>query len=237
MTYHRDLADILDEVLNLATYPVKITAVNNVGNNQELTVCDVRHAQAGYKVTINLIEYTIYSVDETTLKIVITGLANPIAVQTFNLYKPKFFHGTEAETGNTLEQKGDYLEKTPMVWLRENYKETFLPTGSRLGRESEVELYFLSWVDYSKQVDGRMADAVKPMRRLMQAVWEHFRASTKYFELQADKYDTFEVENFTKLGVYAINKGIAKALFMDNLAGPRLKCTLPIVRKISCTTC
>ena len=236
MDYRKPLTDVLDEIVTAITFPVIIKSASVVGTTQELICCDILHAQAGFKITVTQGTYTIESIDADNEKIIVTDNTPsvPITAQTFQLYKPIFFHGTELETGDMLAHIKPFEEKIPMIWLRENFVEKILPRGNRMDRETELELFFLTNADYKKVIDDRMEEAIKPMMRLLQYFWEYMKSRTDLFELEDTDYTS---ETFTKFGVYAINKGIEKKLFADNLAGQKLKATVPMTKKINCKTC
>lgn len=230
-TYRRPVPDILSEICSTITYPVVIKSVVVGAAIQTLTCDDIIHAQAGYNIVLAEGTFTIESIDFTNNKIVVTGATPLIAAQTFNLYKPFFYHGTEPETAKTLINTPNHLAKTPMIWMRENYTEDVRPKESSLSRIADVELYFLTTANYKKVIGDRYTEYVRPMMRLLEYWYKQAEKLTTLVDLEGVEYGT---ETFTMFGAYARGKGISENLFVDTLAGQGMKIQLPIVKKSGC---
>jgi hypothetical protein len=231
MVYQRPITDIIEELVEDATFTVAITSAAVVSATQVLTCDDIKHAQVGYEIELAEGDFTISAINFTNNTITVTGATPVIAAQSFDLYNPFFFHGTEPETANTLTHHTDYKNKTPMIWMRENFKEKVHPFGSRIDRTSSIELFTLTSADYNQVIDDRYTNYVRPMMRLMENFIAYMRTRTDLIDMEEVEIET---ETYTKFGVYAVNKGMASRLFFDNLAGQAMRLDLPVVRKGQC---
>jgi len=231
MVYQRPTTDIIDGIVDDITFPVEILSSAISGSTQVLTCDDIGHAQVGYEIELSEGDFTISAISFDNNTITVTGASPVIAAQTFDLYPPIFFHGMEQETGNTLKNFEDFKEKTPMIWMRENFKEKVMPFGSRIDRISSIELFALTSADYEEVVTDRYTNYVLPMMRLLEKFVTYMRSRTDLIDIEDVE---FETEIYTKFGVYAVNKGMASRLFLDNLAGQAMRIDIGVVRKGQC---
>lgn len=233
MTYADSLIDLVRDVIEGMTFPVTITSIDSsVLTAQVIGVDDLYHAQAGFKVTIDAVEYTISSVDYTTKELTLSGTVAITAV-TFDMYTPFFFHGHPIEASKEIDDEKNSLEKTPMVYMLEEFTEDFdEDPESSIERTSTVDLFFLTQCDFD---DYTTADThhhcVTPMRRLI----DWFKAN---LELAA-RFETSnmksKITNKLRFGVYISNRGVEKTLFVDNLAGAQLRLTCDILKAKICS--
>jgi hypothetical protein len=232
--YLRSLLDILDEVVSGMSFPVTVGSVVTDGDLQTLFCCDIYHAQKGFKVAINGLEYTITDFSQENESITVSGEGEILPGVTFFLYGPIFFHGTPITTDEELKQIVPAEAKTPMIWLWENFKEkTFI--DEIIERKTEgLELYCLTQppIDLGQMInDDIHNECVKPMRRLGESLKAEIIARSDLFE--TDGID-FDFENFAKFGVMARSKGSTKTLMADNLSGVAMYTDLQLYWKDHC---
>jgi hypothetical protein len=155
-------------------------------------------------------------------EIIATG-TTPITVKTFELYRPKYYHGTAISMNTELDKKKQATDKTPMIWLMEQFVDTFqTATNNPIERKCKLQIFFLS-TGNSQQWTTEEAYkwGILPMQRLQ-----------KSFELQLQKMDnifvtdapplqplTYDLKNYHQFGVYIVNKGMPTALWVENLSG------------------
>ena len=121
--YKESLIDIIRAVVQDMSFPVTIKSVSNSGNIYTITTCDIYHAQPEFELIIGGQKYVIKEITAPdTIKV--EGLS-PIVVTTFDVYEPFFFHGTPIQQGVELIQDKKADNKTPMIWLYEQFTETF----------------------------------------------------------------------------------------------------------------
>lgn len=238
MSYKRDITDILDEVISAMEFPISIdSVVDNGDGTQTLSCSDIYHAQKGFNVTINGLSYKITDFDQSnetiTVKPNFTGSATISSGISFYLYNPFFFHGTPIATGQDLGEYSDANNKTPMVWLWENYTEKNNDSLASISREVSVELYFLTQADFEKwNTADSYSLAIRPMRRLMERFIEEVRLRDDLFSADDLTYDS---ENYAKFGVFIRTKGATSNLFQDKLSGCSCILTLKLWDKTECS--
>lgn len=237
MQHREDTTDIIEAVINSMTFPVKILSVATNAGVQAVKTCDILHAEPKRKVTIGGKEYVIKDIDPSTNTLFLIGTPPITAPVTFNLYSPKFFHGTPIQQGMELEKKQKATDKTPMVWLHEQFTDTFYEDLSEnKERDVRMRLFFLTQASYKSWLtEHSYHNAIKPMRRLA----EHFIETLKTFAVNGEKrFDTdkmsYDFINYHSFGVFISNRGMEKSLWADELAGVELAINLPVNRITSC---
>jgi len=241
MAYLESLVDIIDGIVSGLTFPVTIksvvetTIVTDEGETIDvyaITTCDIYHAQPSFYVTIGGHSYLIRRIDASTNVLYVSGSVS-ITATSFNLYTPYFFHGVPIEVGNELMNIPDAVDKTPMIWLHENYLEEIdRNPESIIERVSSFRLFFLTQANNELWlVDTAYENAIMPMRRLSEIFISALEEATGRFETDDFKYD---VTNYAKFGVYISNKGVLKNMFVDKLGGCELAMDLPIIKDLSC---
>lgn len=222
MSYRADTIDILRSVVEAMRFPVTIkSVVEDSSGTFTLTVCDLYHAQPTFSVEIDGNSYTIVSVEHPGT-LVLTGTA-PITADSFELYRPYFYHGTPIATGEELKQEDNAFDKTPMVWALEQFEDVFhRDPDDPVDRETTIRLFFLTQGDNELWTTAdAYANAIKPMRRLQECFSDALAADTARFSyVPAEE----TVKNYAKFGVYIQDKGSTRRLFADQLAG----CEMPL---------
>ena len=232
--YKESSIDIIEKVVLAMTFPVKILKVDSVGDVHTLTVCDIFHAQPDFKVDIAGNEYTIQSTSGTTTMIV-KGTPDPV-VGTFQLYKPNFFHGTPTQQGVELIEELKATEKTPMIWLYEQFTDKFFnDPESKTERDIIMRLFFLTDTETDQNLtEDAYQKAIEPMRRLA----ENFERQLNVPQNGVKRFNTdtleFDLINYHKFGVFINNKGMEKSLWQEKLAGCEMAVTLPVFRVEPC---
>lgn len=237
--YKRSIISILDEVINGMVFTISVDeVVLNPDGSQTLTACDIFYAQIGFNVTINSLSYKITDIshDDETITVLpnFTGVATINVGDTFQLYAVKFFHGTPITTQTELGKIVKAENKTPLIWLWENFKEKNFD-NEIIEREIDVELYALTQTASIKlaqmENDNIHVECVEPMRRLIECFISEVGKRSDIFSSDFQDYDT---ENFPKFGIIARNKGADKAVFMDNLSGVACYTKLSLFYKDAC---
>lgn len=238
MGYKQDITDILNEVVSGMEFPVAIdSVVDNGDGTQTLSCSDIYHAQIGFDVTINGLSYKITDFNQTNETITVTpnftGTATISSGISFYMYTPFFFHGTPIATGQDLKEYSNANDKTPMVWLWENYTERNNDDFNSVAREIDVELYFLTQANFALwKTDDAYSKAIKPMRRLMSKFIEEVKLRDDLFS--ADEL-TYESDNYSKFGIFIRSKGSTSNLFVDQLSGCDCRLTLKLWDKTVCS--
>lgn len=220
MTYREESIDILRSVVEAMQFPVTIINVSSVGDVHTLTVCDIYHVQAGFTVSIGNVSYLVKSFQFPDT-IVVQG-STPITAESFEMYRPYFFHGTPVETSAELQQNANAFTKCPMVWAMENFRDEFFDLNfSALERSIRIPLFFLSTADHRLWLtEDAYRYAIEPMRRLEEHFVRQLRSMSNRFLMDEFKE---EVENYAKFGVYIREKGMDRNLLACELAGCELK--------------
>jgi len=240
--YKEDSTDILKAISSSLTFPVEILSVTNPSAGvYEVETSDMYHAQPGFEIIIGGNTYTITDIIPainpdcgmgSTDLIKVKGTQN-ITAPSFNLYHPHFFHSTPIAQGIEMSQKKNEFDKVPMLWLYEQFTDTFEEDPeSTIERKIKFRLFFLTHGSPEKWLtNDAYKNAIKPMRRLAENFIAKIKTMSWRFDVDAMSYD---ILNYSKFGVFLANKGMEKELWHDKVSGVELSMTLTVFRKDVC---
>mgnify|MGYP003402917775 CR=1 FL=1 len=218
---------IRDLVASLQLKVVVDSVTDNLDATYTITTKCTRHIQTGMSFSVSSVDYTVISFVRD-VSFTVSG-ASTIAVTSFLLPAPKFWHGSILETNKTLTGIMHMSEKVPMVYLRRPYRDNFNRDDSAIERDSDVTIYFLCEDNFQQyDIDDRDIECIYPMRSLLYSFVEMLKDNP-----QIGKIESFEVENKERFGVVN-SKGVEKALFDTPLSGCELSITIPIKKNYQC---
>lgn len=231
MSYTRDITDVLRDLVQGLQFPVTIGTVTSTADEYTLRCSNIYHAQNGFDVVIGGNNFRITAFDQSTETITVAGSGTINPGDTFEMYDVKFFHGTPVATGLELQDLDNSpvdnaQQKTPMIWLWENFKENVVDDYTPLGRDIDCDLYFLTQADAEAWKTQDFYDkAIKPMRRLVDLFQDAIKADRGTFFASELPYI---VEHYSKFGVYIREKGSNKNIMQDKLSGVGIKIRLKL---------
>jgi hypothetical protein len=234
MSRRRNLSDIIEYVVLNLDRTVTIDSVGEDDNGDQVLYCsDILYAQAGFTITINSVDYIIKDIDCDDETIVVSGDDATVSTGDFTLYEVFFFHGTPIEQGIELTAETDAMNKTPMIWLMEGYSEEFdTDFDNPVERESTFRMFALSQADFENfTTDSAKEASLKPMSRLMDMVEDAIELNNRLFN--TDNI-VFKRSIYSKFGITLSQKGVAKQLWGDKLAGVEDSTTIPIWKPDPC---
>lgn len=188
----------------------------------------------GFTVTIGGNSYEITAIVANESITVQGTIALDLETESFELYEPKFYHGTIKATEADLNRKENNRlwasDKLPMIWLHEAVEETHHNNESdAIARESRCELYFMIDADFSKWVNEDHYElAIKPMRNLID---EFMKAMKSSGLVDMDNIEDFRTMDFARWGTYLDKSGSEKQVFSSySMSGSKLDITIPFIR-------
>lgn len=231
----RDLVDIIEETVELMTFPMTILEV--VGSNKKnIRFCDVLHSQEGFIITINGNPYKINGVGGTIWITINTDDVISVGDIAY-LYKPKFTYGTPIEVANESIKIPAMVDGFPLVWLRLNFTEKINSWNNSTAREANVELYFLTLCKHDLLPYADLSiQGVQPMRSLAESFIDFIQSPTQMGNYNVNDIN-YEIERYEKLGIYIREKGQSKTLIGKNLTGVCLSINLKFWRGSKCLEC
>jgi len=239
MEYKKDITDILRNLIQPISNSISVLSWDESGGYITIIVDDVKWVQTDWIFTFEC--RTLEDMNPHQVECVVTGCGlmgstNFITIKgiketlvSFNqsvVFAPivYFFHGTPIAIGAELDKIQDAGNKTPMVWMMENFQERFYDDPLlRLERETTLRLFFLTQANHRQWVTQQAYDhCIAPMRRLMELFVEEIKNDGTY-----DVTDlNYSVYNYAKFGVYINEKGMPTNKFADNLSGVEMSFVL-----------
>lgn len=239
MEYKKDITEILEGLLNNVSNEVNVLSWTEAFGYITILVDDIKWAQVDWVLTLNC--RTVEDMNPHATECVITqayilGGVHTIQIKavketlvsfnmtTFEVPLLHFFHGTPIAIGAELDKINDAGNKTPMMWMMENFQERFYDDPLlRLERETTLRLFFLTQANHRQWVTQQAYDhSIAPMRRLMELFVDVIKNDGTF-----DVTDlTYSVYNYAKFGVYINEKGMPTNKFADNLSGVEMSFVL-----------
>lgn len=218
-----DLVKTLVEAIDLSFEGDSV--VDLTGGHYKIFTENTKWITKGYTLTTNAVDYVVEDLSFNEW-VKVSGVSIPTDLS-FDIYAPKFHHGTVLEEQQVLNLITNSLNKLPLIWLKERVRERFEPDETlRLDRESDCDIYFL--------IDCNMEDwlrldfdnyTIKPMRSLVAAFMD-----VLYDAPNVSRDYQYEVTDDAKFGRYQDDKGNTKKIFGDALSGSFLKITIPFLK-------
>lgn len=229
--YSENFIKILEYITSRIDLGMIIKSFTSVGDIHTLKICDLKHAQAGYTISIDDISYEITSVDFANKLMVIEGTPAPTALY-FELYPVYFYHGTARETATEMTGPDHANKFTPLIFLNEIFEEDAdFDELSSIDREITPYLYALGQRPETKFSKDLQKLYVNPMRRLMEEWIKTAKRETNLIDMM--EYKT-KLVNYAKFGIYVNNTGVNANLFPIPLSGCSNNGTLKLYAKEEC---
>lgn len=225
---HELLAALVENVNFVISYE---TVTNNGDGTFTLNeICDFHHAQPGMSVTIGGKSYVIVDYDTTAKTLQVKG-TDTISVLTFDLYEPKFFHGTPIQQETEL-TKIKTSDKTPMIYLIEPYKQVFDTDAlSAIDRTVDCSICFLTQADISRWLtEDFYHNSITPMKNLFEDFLIILKESNLFYSALQKASPVYH----TKFGINLKAGGTNQLLFSEKLSGLAVDISLQIYKDDSC---
>jgi hypothetical protein len=239
MTYKKDITEILENLISEVNNEVNVLSWTEDNGVITMVVDDMLWTQIDWIFTFNC--RTVEDMNFHSTQCVITdayilgsthvvsfkGVTETLVSTDMASYEVPhvyFFHGTPIAVGAELDKINNANNKTPMVWMMENFQERFYDDPLlRLERETTLRLFFLTQANHRQWVTQQAYDhCIAPMRRLLELFVEVIKNDGTF-----DVTDlTYSVYNYAKFGVYINEKGMPTNKFADNLSGVEMSFVL-----------
>jgi hypothetical protein len=239
MEYKKDITDILESLINEVNNEVNVLSWTESSGIITLKVDDMLWTQIDWLFMFNCRTVEDMNFHGTQCVIVDSYISNgqqfvefkgvtetlvSTDMTSYEVPHVYFFHGTPIAIGAELDKINNANNKTPMVWMMENFQERFFDDPLlRLERETTLRLFFLTQANHRQWVTQQAYDhCIAPMRRLMELFVDVIKNDGTF-----DVTDlSYSVYNYAKFGVYINEKGMPTNKFADNLSGVEMSFVL-----------
>lgn len=227
--------DIVRAIVAGLSYEIPVNSIDDLGGGlYQINVCNTYH-QSAVKALIELDgkKYKITEViNNQSIKIQaqFTPASAP-GITVFPLAAPKFFHGTAIDVNNEQVRVKDANQKLPMVYLYEEFRETYNDDpGNAIDRIADLTLYLMDQADYKNWItDDHYDNVVGAMKNLAIELINAFRNSVLIGKFDSTHTETIKV-NF---GVFTVNGN--EQQFLDSyMSGIEMRLSLPIEKQMAC---
>lgn len=228
MEIHQYINDLVAKICPSITID---NAIDNGDGTFTIETCNTYYLREKKTVTIDGQNYTVKSVIKDTSFIVSGGVLP--TVTEFDLYKPKFFHGTPKKIQEELSGIKKGQDKTPVFLLHEIVRENNLSRNfeSVLEKEVDVQLFIMDTAKFKEwKTDDHYNVCIVPMRSLLELFVDEIIKDKKNFDTEELEFEVIPRANF---GTFVDQRGYDRQLYTDYFSGNQLNITLKI-RKTQC---
>lgn len=208
------------------------SVVDNGNSTYKLNVCNSLWATIGFPLTIHGETYKIIAI-VPNVSITVSGTVLPTKGY-FDLYLPKFYHGTITATEVDLNAKVNNnllsSDKMPMIWLHEPVDEINDPQDENsIARFSDCDLFFMVDANFSTWSNAEhFTQAIKPMRQLIAAFYTALKKSGSVNDNLIDTFKTTDLPRFGRYTAYSTQKTTIFAQY--EMSGTKVKINIPFIR-------
>jgi len=230
---NKDLSVIIDEVVQKIDLSLDVLSI--VG--AKIFLCNTLHLTIG-KIIQDSIgnQYKIidFLLNEWIEVVPYSGAPDPFDDSVVICPKICYFSGAPASLNvEYLDKEADTRDKTPLIWLLENYEEDFFGRESSIERTSRFHLFFL---DENDEVEWTTKEhhtlVLQPLENLIDAFIQ---------VIENDR--TFKtIEVFTKIprarfGKYRDDRGNERKILDENFSGIELSASFQKFKSTKCKNC
>ena len=201
------------------------------GTTYVLNVCKNLWFIKGKTVIVNEVNGTIESFTNTDVTIKFD--ATPLVFDTIAIDKPTYYYGTVIKVIQEIannDLNGYVNERTPFIYVKESFDETYNLNDSIIDRTSNLRIFFLTESNFADwKTTEHYAEAIEPLRYLVNAFLDALNKSKLI-----GKLTDYTTTNHANFGVYVTDKGHTQSIFNDQLSGIELTISLPILKNQNC---
>lgn len=203
--------------------------VTNANGTYTMASKTTKWALPGFDVTILNDIYRIVSVIPD-VSITVSGPVPP-AVLTFDLYAPKFKHGSMISVAAELSAIQAQADRMPLIWLQDITEEKLhLDIMDSVDTDADCRLHFLCPANFQNwTIEDGDQFGIKPMRSLWNEVLKALSKSPAIGELTG----VANIRAYNNFGTVN-EKGAIRHIFNEPLCGIMSRITIPFDRDCDC---
>lgn len=208
------------------------------------TASNIRNELGGCRVVLNKLHYlklgkryeisgNYYDVTEIKGREVFFSFVghNILIPSSFNLIKPKFFHGTIISTNNELKDIHNWRDKLPLLYLYEILTETRSRNKmEQLDVSADIRLFFLDSTESGQlHTETIYEDVISYQDDILECFIDYMYDSN--LVKNPNNYNVTPITHFAKIE----EQGYGKNLFTDSLSGLELGINIEFKKVLNCT--
>jgi len=232
MTPNVDIHDIVEHAIENMNNEVIITSLEILpDDNTKVSSCYTSWLMEqciilnGLFVVKELVPNSYFIVEP------LTPLVDFPVIETMELERPKYFHGTVRATNAELTEIEFGPEKFPMIYCHEVFRQVWHTDPNNPNeRTSNLRLFFLASNDFKNWItEDHYEEVIKPMDNMVKSFFDYVDHKNGFG--RPEDYTTINHPNF---GKFVQDNGNIKQLFNDELSGVELDISLVIKKELTC---
>jgi hypothetical protein len=235
---NKETVEILKDLVETITLKVSgkdgATWVDNLDGTYTLEVCKTYWFTVGDRFQDSVILSRYHTIIEVVKDTSITVSSLPTNNEA-TLPTPLFYHGTIIAGTNELTNiRNHETESKPIIYLLEQFDETYFNEESSYDRISNLRLFFLLDSSFSWETPEHYAKVIAPLRTLVNYFVENTIKNNILFDSEA--IQEYSTTNRVRFGVYTNDRGTLVKSLNEDYSGIELRIELPMF-KAECIDC
>ena len=235
---NKETVEILKDLVESITLKVSgkdgVDWVDNLDGTYTLDVCKTYWFTVGdrFPDTVRIDEYhTITEVVKDT-SITISSNITP-ANNEATLPTPLFYHGTIIAGTNELTNiRNHETESRPIIYLLEQFDETYFNEESSYDRTSNLRLFFLLDSSFSWETPEHYTKVINPIRTLVNYFIDTVIKGNKLFD--SEEIQEIDTTTRVRFGVYTSDRGTLIKALNEDYSGIEIRFSLPMFKPNVC---
>lgn len=217
-----EFSQVFKEIVQKMNREIEINSISTMGNSTMIFTCNTKWARAGKTLELQDGQVSYNNIIEevsTNNYIKVKGIIN-FSKAFVNF--PFNITGTKIATNLEWTKVSNFAsDKTPLIWLLDNFDETEYGRESSLERSVECKIFFLDETDIKNYyTDDHKLQVIQPMIALKDEFLSVIAKNRKFKTIDDDR-----IKYFSRFGTES-PQGFEKNILDANLSGLVLSVTL-----------
>jgi VCBS repeat-containing protein len=233
---NKETVEILKDLVETITLKVSgkdgATWVDNLDGTYTLEVCKTYWFTVGDRFQDSVILSRYHTIIEVVKDTSITVSSLPTNNEA-TLPTPLFYHGTIIAGTNELTNiRNHETESKPIIYLLEQFDETYFNEESSYDRISNLRLFFLLDSSSSWETPEHYTKVINPIRTLVNYFIDTVIKGNKLFD--SEEIQEIDTTTRVRFGVYTSDRGTLVKALNEDYSGIEIRFSLPMFKPNVC---
>jgi VCBS repeat-containing protein len=235
---NKETVEILKDLVETITLKVSgkdgAVWVDNLDGTYTLEVCKTYWFTVGDRFEDSVLLGIYHTITEVVKDTSITISSSMLPTNNeATLPTPLFYHGTIIAGTNELTNiRNHETESRPIIYLLEQFDETYFNEESSYDRISNLRLFFLLDSSYSWETPEHYTKVINPIRTLVNYFIDTVIKGNKLFD--SEEIQEIDTTTRVRFGVYTSDRGTLVKALNEDYSGIEIRFSLPMFKPNVC---
>jgi hypothetical protein len=235
---NKETVEILKDLVETITLKVSgkdgAVWVDNLDGTYTLEVCKTYWFTVGDRFEDSVLLGIYHTITEVVKDTSITISSSMLPTNNeATLPTPLFYHGTIIAGTNELTNiRNHETESKPIIYLLEQFDETYFNEESSYDRISNLRLFFLLDSSYSWETPEHYTKVINPIRTLVNYFIDTVIKGNKLFD--SEEIQEIDTTTRVRFGVYTSDRGTLVKALNEDYSGIEIRFSLPMFKPNVC---